>query len=81
MDKLTEHFCSVSFPCFFGGFLPPHVVLFCARPTGCFRADFTPKIKYSSPHLSTCEQTVENPIKSRVCGDFSVEKTVENVKD
>ena len=65
MDKLTEQKCSVSFPCFCGGFLPLHTVPFCGGHTPCFRWVFTAKIKYSSSHLSTCEQTVEKRRKPR----------------
>ena len=65
MDKLTEQKCSVSFPCFCGVILPPHCVSFYAHFTLHFRTDFTPKIKYSSPQISTCEQTVEKRRKPR----------------
>ena len=61
--KLTEQKCSVSFPCFCGGFLTRRHPLFPVFRQPVFRWVFPPKIKYSSGEISTCEQMVENPRK------------------
>ena len=45
--------------------MPPHTVPFCGGHTPCFRWVFTAKIKYSSAHISTCEQMVEKRRKPR----------------
>ena len=57
-------------------------------PTIIFTANFVllPPQKLSTvrltfPPANKRSKNGENPIKSRVCGGFSVEKTVENVKD
>ena len=57
-------------------------------PTIIFTANFVllPPRKLSTVHLTfpptnKRSKSGENPLKSRVYSDFSVEKTVENVKD
>ncbi|MBR3779041.1 MAG: hypothetical protein IKL13_04900 [Clostridia bacterium] len=82
-EKLTEQFCSVSFPPFgdeFGGGSAVALPSFFGDKNHPKSPQKLSTVDPIFPPTNKRSKNGENPVKSRVCGSFSVEKTVENVK-